>query len=98
MNPADPDNVLRTLATSLGLGPGDLRRIADQLHAPAVPTVAEFAPFVLERYSDKSRPTYAVSWRHTAAAASTTFPPISWRNCATTFAMLSQPPRSLERR
>lgn len=61
--PADPDEVLRTLAASLGLGPGDLHRIADQLDAPTTPTVAEFVPVAIERCGPKTRPSYAVHLR-----------------------------------
>jgi site-specific recombinase XerC len=57
---ADPDEVLRTVAASLGLGPADLHRIAELLDKPATPTVAEFAPVAIERCGPKSRPTYSV--------------------------------------
>jgi site-specific recombinase XerD len=60
---ADPDDVLRTLAASLGLGPADLHRIAEQLDAPITPTVAEFAPAAIERCGPKTRPSYAVHIR-----------------------------------
>ena len=60
---ADPTEVLRTVAASLGLSATDLHRIADHLDAPTTPTIAEFAPLALERCGDKSRPTYAVHIR-----------------------------------
>jgi hypothetical protein len=45
----DPAEVLRGVAVTLGLGPADLHRIAEQLDAPVVPTVAEFVPVAVER-------------------------------------------------
>ncbi len=43
-NAADPTEVLRTVAASLGLSATDLHRIADQLDAPTTPTIAVKRP------------------------------------------------------
>jgi site-specific recombinase XerC len=64
----DRDEVLRSLATSLGLGPADLRRIAEQFEVPHTVSVAEFAPVAIERCGPKTRPCYAVHIRRLVEA------------------------------
>ena len=66
MNNLDPAEVIKALAASLGLGPGDLRTIAEGLSGPALPTVLDYVAVAVERCSAKTLPSYGVHFRRLA--------------------------------